>query len=644
MLTYTAGTSYPWKRELEEFRALSAQADGIEPTGWNRKRKLALIEQIVRAYRVYQQENGAIEDPYSGRERYYSTPAYAMAAAVLVKEGHADLLPSASAALTRSISAVVQGEAPDSHPDFFPVLMMRAYMLLKPFLPEQAEVWAGMLRQIEPERDYVFTMSKMNDPNRMINWNAIMISGEVLRWKEGLAGEGTEWMDRYLGAYHLTRFTPLGLYQDGPLDRPNCPLAYDIATRYHLGIMIDAGYEGECASALAECLRDGAFSSLLTLSPLGEIPPRGRSSQHQWNEAAAASVFASQASAALKAGDRGMAGIFARATNLCFDAVARWSMEDGRLHIVRNFYPPEKRHGYEVYTNHTCYNLWTVAALANAYLGDPGDGLKERLIPSEVGARVLQMDGWFETISASVPGQQIILHTALNDPYTVPGLVRIHQKGLPGGIGPAAAGHANAGFTVFGEGETLPLSYCPAWQTPDGQWHTLAEGISSGAEYDRDAGIDPALGGGSVKLEVGSEAFHGERAREHFCRNAFTLEWHGPLQGLHELRMHVLQQQGLLQITYEFGGQIQAAGAVIPLMFGDGEQQAEITCSDNRVRTEFRGAYAESKLVDSIGRVHVQDGTVASRNGLLRFVRIEVPESRTLTFTVELGDASTGKA
>lgn len=140
-----------------------------------------------------------------------------------------------------------------------------------------------------------------------------------------------------------------------------------------------------------------------------------------------------------------------------------------------------------------------------------------------------------------------------------------------------------------------------------------------------------------------SEAFHGEQAREHFCRNSFTLEWHGPLQGLQELRMHVLQQQGLLQITYEFEGQIQAAGAVIPLMFGDGEQQAEITCSANRVRTEFRGAYAESKLVDSIGRVHVQDGTVASRNGLLRFARMEVPGSRTLTFTVELG-ASTGKA
>ncbi|MFS0859408.1 glycosyl hydrolase [Paenibacillus taichungensis] len=629
MLAYTSDSAYPWKSELERFRTDAEQANLAEPSGWDRSRKIALIEEIVRAYSVYQQENGAVVDPFSGRERYYSTPAYAFAAAVLVKEGRTDLLSSASAALTHSISLVVRGEVPDNHADFFPILMLRAYVLLQPLMPEQATQWAAGLKQIQPEETYVFTMSKMNNPNRMINWNAIMISGEYLRYREQLASEGIEWMDQYLKRYHLPRFTGLGLYQDGPLDRPNSPLAYDIATRYHLGLMLDAGYDESCASSLDESIRRGAFTSLLTLSPLGEIPPRGRSSQHQWNEAAAAYVFSSHASAAKQIGDPIMAGVFARAANLCFAAVDRWKMEDGRLNIVRNRYAPEVRHGYEIYTNHTCYNLWTVAALANAYLCDPGDEVAELPIPSEIGSRVLQMDGWFETITASVPGQQIVLHTALNDPYTVPGLVRIHQQGLPGLIGPAAAGHAESGFTEFSEGETKAISYCPAWRTPDGQWYSLSEGIPSGFDYDRDAGINPSDGGGVVVFNVIQD-----QAQE---TNTFTVDWVGPLVGLQALRTVYTQQPGLLTVTYEFEGEIEAAGAVIPLMFSDGEEQAVITVSGDHVRSEFCGAYVESTVLDEGAEIHLQDHMVASRNGVLKEARMIVSGSQKITFTVRLG-------
>lgn len=472
-------------------------------------------------------------------------------------------------------------------------------MLLKSHLPEQAQIWAEALKTISPEQDYVFTMSKMNNPNRMINWNAIMISGEYLRWHEQLANEGTAWMDRYLEAYHLPRFTALGLYQDGPLDRPNCPFSYDIATRYHLGVMLEAGYEGATADRLREQLRHGAFSSLLTLSPLGEIPPRGRSSQHQWNEAAAAYVCSTHATQALEAGDPVMAGAFARAANRCFAAVERWKMDDGRLKIVRNEYAPEDRHGYEIYTNHTCYNLWTAAALAHACLSDPGDDVSEVYLPSELGSRVLQTDGWFETVIASIPGQQLVLHTAMNDPYTIPGLVRIQQTGLPGLIGPSAASHVQAGFTEFAEGVVRPLSYCPAWKTPDGIWHSLAEGIPSGGAYDRDVGLDPAQGGGSIVYEkVGQdtpnqvEGHLAERAAEegvNTSENSFAVTWVGPLPGVETLRTHYVQQADLLTITYEFEGEIAAAGALIPLMFHDGREQAVITHTDQSVRTTYRG-------------------------------------------------------
>lgn len=644
MSEYTAASTYPWKDALDKYRKLAEEAGPAPSDGWNQARKLALVESVVRAYTPYQDSSGAIIDPFSEAERYYSTPAYAMAASVLVQAGHMDLLASAASALSHSIDVVVKGCAPDHHPDFFPVLMMRAYILLKPHMPEQAKVWAEALKKIQPEQDYVFTMSKMNNPNRMINWNAIMISGEYLRLREQLASEGTDWMDQYLNLYHLPRFTPLGLYQDGPLDRPNCPFSYDIATRYHLDVMLEAGYDGACAGELKEQLRHGAFSTLLTLSPLGEIPPRGRSSQHQWNEAAAAYVCSVHATQALQAGDRVMAGAFARAANRCFEAVERWKMDDGRLKIVRNEYAPEARHGYEIYTNHTGYNLWTAAALAHACLIDHGEEVTEIYLPSEVGNRVLQVDGWFETIIASVPGQQMILHTAMNDPYTVPGLVRIQQVGLPGLIGPSAAGHVQSGFTEFAEGEVGPLSYCPVWKTADGNWHSLAGGIPSGADYDRDAGIDPAEGGGSILFETLDQEVRDDSASpggddgKHLDEtNAFTVTWLGPLTGLDSLRTRYVQQADLLTVTYEFDGELEAVGALIPLMFSDGREQAVITHSKQAVRSEYRGAYVESTVLDEGAVIQLKQQPVASRNGLLKEARMEVSGVRSITFTIRLG-------
>ncbi|MEK4054222.1 glycosyl hydrolase [Paenibacillus sp. FSL F4-0087] len=644
MSEYTAASTYPWKDALENYCKLAEEAGPAPSDGWNQVRKLALVESVARAYTPYQDSSGAIIDPFSEAERYYSTPAYAMAASVLVQAGHMDLLASAASALSHSIDVVVKGCAPDHHPDFFPVLMMRAYILLKPHMPEQAKIWAEALKKIQPEQDYVFTMSKMNNPNRMINWNAIMISGEYLRLREHLASEGTDWMDRYLNLYHLPRFTPLGLYQDGPLDRPNCPFSYDIATRYHLDVMLEAGYDGACAGELKEQLRHGAFSTLLTLSPLGEIPPRGRSSQHQWNEAAAAYVCSAHATQALQAGDRVMAGAFARAANRCFEAVERWKMDDGRLKIVRNEYAPEARHGYEIYTNHTGYNLWTAAALAHACLSDPGEDVTEIYLPSEVGNRVLQADGWFETIIASVPGQQMILHTAMNDPYTVPGLVRIQQVGLPGLIGPSAAGHVQSGFTEFAEGEVGPLSYCPVWKTADGNWHSLAGGIPSGIDYDRDAGIDPAEGGGSILFETVDQEVRDDSAspegydRKHQDQaNAFTVTLLGPLTGLDSLRTRYVQQADLLTVTYEFDGELEAVGALIPLMFSDGREQAVITHSKQAVRSEYRGAYVESTVLDEGATIHLKEQPVASRNGLLKEARMELSGVRSITFTIRLG-------
>ncbi|MBY0021318.1 hypothetical protein J2W97_003199 [Paenibacillus jamilae] len=628
------GSVYPWQTELERFIQQVESAPNRENDGWTHERKLAVLEKLVCAYALYQDENGAIIDPHSESERYYSTPSYAMAAAVLVKEGRHDLLESAAAALTHSIACVVEEKAPDHHPDFFPIMVMGAYRILKNLLPEQATAWKQQLSRIQPEQTYIFTMSKMKNPNRMINWNAIMISGEFLRATEGIAAD-SEWMETYIRNYHLPRFTSLGLYQDGPLDRPNSPFAYDIVTRFHLGVMLESGYNGGCALEVRDYLRRGALSSLLTLSPHGEIPPRGRSAQHQWNEAAAAFVFTTHAQQAYTAGEHGLAGAFRRAADLCWQSISRWQTDDGKLHIVRNHYSSEARHGFEVYSNHTCYSLWTAAVLAHTLLhGKEIDRIPPTSIPAEISSRVLATDGWFQTVIAAVDGQQMLVQTSINDPYNIPGIVRIQRSALPSLIGPSSAGHADRGFTGFAEGDIFPLSYTPAWQTEDGKWHSLSEGIPGTLEFDRDGGIDPQDGGGNVQLER-SSASDGE--------TDFTLLWEGPFPGVREIRTHYRQVPGKIEVSYELQGNIQNVGALIPLMAYDGRERSVIHHvmaageETESIRVEYAGASLEViPTTEGTNVVWPDELTaVACRNGLLKGARLECGGSR-ISFIIRL--------
>jgi hypothetical protein len=243
----------------------------------------------------------------------------------------------------------------------------------------------------------------------------------------------------------------------------------------------------------------------------------------------------------------------------------------------------------------------------------------------------------------------------LNDPYTIPGLVRIQQAELPGLIGPSAASHVQAGFTEFAEGIVQPLSYCPAWKTADGIWHSLAEGIPPGSVYDRDAGIDPASGGGSVVFESAAptnkvraanktgdtvpaaDAKAGDRAAGDTVENAFDMTWMGPLPGIRSVCSRYVQRADQLTVTYVFEGEIEAAGALIPLMYSDGQEQAVITQTGQGVRTEYRGAYVESTAHDAGAVIRLDQQETSSRNGLLKKARIEVHGALQLTFTIQLG-------
>ncbi len=183
------------------------------------------ISSIVSFFGSSQSECGAILDPTDAREWFYSTPCFALAAAVLVKHGREDLRPSAERAVEWASVRLALGSAPDGHSDFFTVYLLLADELLRSDAePSRRKQWQRALHSIDPARIYQDSLGKGRVPG---NWSALNIAGEFLRFRAGLGGD-RRWWESHL-PFHLDRFDRLGLYGDG--DAADHPTAYDPVAR-----------------------------------------------------------------------------------------------------------------------------------------------------------------------------------------------------------------------------------------------------------------------------------------------------------------------------------------------------------------------------------------------------------------------------
>jgi len=89
---------------------------------YSRQQILERVEGVCRAAAQFQDDAGAIIDPYLDREHQYSTPYFAFAASVLIDAGRAaDLLPVGIAAMEKSTADFAGGAQaiPDAHGEFF---------------------------------------------------------------------------------------------------------------------------------------------------------------------------------------------------------------------------------------------------------------------------------------------------------------------------------------------------------------------------------------------------------------------------------------------------------------------------------------------------------------------------------------------
>jgi len=408
-----ASRADPLEPAIRDARAALSVRAPQAPTGVTRSDYLRMVDGIVRHFAPFQDQSGAIIDPYAHREIQYSTPSYALAAAMLVHSGmRPELLNSASRALDRSINALATHSAPDRIGDFFIYPTMAAYRLLRDRvdLPTRRN-WERGLRKIDPDLAYSDRIGP-GQPDVM-NWNSNAILGEYLRSRYGFA-DGA-FVARYLDAQML-RFTPAGLYRD-----PGFPLVYDAAARFNFLMLLEEGYDGPHRAALETLLHRGAWASLLMQSPNGDFPVGGRSSGHVWNDAMQCAAFEIWARR-LAETNPSEAVAFKRAAHLAASSARRWLLPSGELTVTKNFFNPARRFGYEEYSFVSQYNLLSAAYLALAWAFSD-ERVEEGVAPAERGDFLVNLPD-FRKIFANFHGHAIEIDTGADVEHNQTGLLR----------------------------------------------------------------------------------------------------------------------------------------------------------------------------------------------------------------------------
>ena len=408
-----ANRANPLEPAIRDARAALSASAPPAPTHIARGDYLKMVDGIVRHFARYQDASGAIIDPYAHREIQYSTPSYALAAAMLVHSGlRPELLKSASRALGRSIEALAMHSASDRTGDFFIYPTMAAYRLLRDRVDlSTRQNWERDLRKIDPDLAYSDRIG-LGQPDVM-NWNSNAILGEYLRSRYGFT-DGA-FVARYLDA-QMPRFTPAGLYRD-----PGFPPVYDAAARFNFLMLLEEGYGGPHRAALETLLYRGAWASLLMQSPNGDFPVGGRSAGHVWNDAMQCAAF--EIWARRLAGTNPVeAAAFKRAAHLAAVSAHRWLLPSGEFTVTKNFFDPARRFGYEQYSFVSQYNLLSAAYLALAWAFSD-ERVEEGAAPGERGDFLVNLPDFRKTF-ANFHGHAIEIDTGADIDHNQTGLLR----------------------------------------------------------------------------------------------------------------------------------------------------------------------------------------------------------------------------
>ncbi|MHC4799112.1 MAG: LamG domain-containing protein, partial [Planctomycetota bacterium] len=452
-----SATTHPLHDKINLFGRRQGDFESFKPTGLSREDYLQVIAGQVRVMRGYQNAAGRIVDPVRREEVYYATPCFTHCVAALVASGHdrdPKLLESGMKAMDAAVRDMARGEARNGHGDFYTYPVMMAYALYSKVVPpERLAEWRNKLKQIDRAKLYRARSSGNN-------WNVVNLSGEYLRAVQGFTG--MDYTENCL-VVQLPHFTELGMY-----DEHGHPLPYDHFPRHYLAGILHKGYRGKSFGIYRDLLWKGAWVSLFMQSPFGELPTGYRSSHHIWNEAESAVTYEIYASHYARAGREAEAGAFKRAAMLSLACIKNWIRPDGSGYIVKNRYPIEARHGYEVYSAHANYNMLACSMLSAAWeFAD--DSIAEKPCPADIGGFVVPILKPYHKVFANTGGTYVEYDTNGDHIYNPTGLIRVHVKGGHPQLGPSD------GCAPKYSGNNVNLSIGPAWEDHNGEWHRLAD-------------------------------------------------------------------------------------------------------------------------------------------------------------------------
>jgi hypothetical protein len=614
-------SSHPASAALQGFFS-SPRSAGFQATDLKKGDYLKLIAGNVDFFKQFQRADGAIIDPNEHAEIQYSTPAFALAAAVLVQNAQRkDLLEPATRALSCSLTALLARKAANGHSDFYIPLIMHAHRLLEDQVDEATRSkWAEQLRSIDPTTMY-------SAAQRGMNWNIVSDSGEFLRRAEGFvpvdkAAAQMDYLEQCL-AGHLKHLTKFGMYED-----PNAPLAYDIFARIWLEDALVAGaggqpaYDGKYAAQIRDFLNLGGLSTLLLLSPVGEWPCGGRSAFHNWNEAAVAVICETEANRWAKLQRPEVAGAFKRAARLALQSMMRWQRPTGELWIVKNRADPRERLGFESYSYTSQYNLLPMALLAMAY-GQADDGIAETLIPSEAGTYVFDLRETFHKIIAAAGGYYVEIDTGADPHYNATGLQRVHRAGVPfSPLSDSTAAERAYGPTAAGSAK---LALTPGLQWKDQsevQWHSLAD-----------------FGWAQSKISVKNAEL--KVLAEGGDRVQFSLDY-GVSGDANSVR-HVVQNYTIssagVECTESIRGMAAEMRVCLPALVSDGLEKSTIAINPGSASIVSRGSDLQWTLLGSASSAALElaGPEVPAHNGYVRALVAMVPsETRELQWRITL--------
>lgn len=572
------GSIHPLSEKINRFLTLDNQPLDFKASGLDKKDYLKIIEGQVRAMKPYQDPDGRIIDPVENEEKYYSTPCYAHSVAALLAsstiEKDDELAISGMKALDISLSDMVSATVNGNHGDFYTWPVMFAYELFKPFASEDRLIsWDHKLKSIQIENLYsTYNQSEGN------NWVLVHTAGEFLRASKGFTS--FDYVEKMLGL-QLPNFTNLGMYNEG-----GNPLPYDLFSRHYMCGMLYGNYSGKYFSALRDALWKGAWTSLFMQSPFGELPTGYRSSHHIWNEAEQCVIFEIYASEYASLGFKKEAGAFKRAAMLSLGSIHEWIREDGSGYIVKNRFPKEARHGYEVYSVHTCYNMLACSMLAQAWQF-ANNTIVEEPAPADVGGFVLPVLKPFHKVFANAHGSYLEYDTNGDQKYNPTGIIRMHLKGGNPQLGPSD------GAAPYYSGEGISLATGLSWQNEDGSWSSLAEQKTEPQKVEI---LEESPN--SVKFQI---VYHLEASPE----NITISEIIGIKDGVISVENEISGTQGLKRLTW-------------PMLVFDGETDVDVDMAESSIFLKLNGKGVSFSIIEPLDMKLNRSGVQLNhRNGVV---------------------------